>query len=231
MSSVFGRIFGIALLVAASACTANALGLPTTEDFVTDTAKWKNTSSADLVWNASGGPDGGSYVSSNVVFQGQSASMGLTLFRGHDDFDASGDAFVGNWLATGIGRLSAYVRQNTGQPLSFFARVATKNNFPAVTIQLPTIVPSNTWTRLDFDLNPASPYVISEGGPGTYQAVMGAVGNVQISVGGVAGFANNPTTYKFDLDKVSIGVPEPASVTLLSIATVGGWMLWRHRTH
>lgn len=222
--------FGIAVLFAGLiAARAEALTVPFTEDFTANGANWKDTLSANVNWNSSGGPDSGSYASANEVFQGQSLSMGLIVFRGHDVFNASNDAFVGNWLTGGVGKLTAYVRQNTGQPLSFFARIATLNNFPGVTVQLPTVVPSNTWTKLEFDLNPANPLVIPEGGPGTYQAVMGAVGNVQIGVGNLSAFANDPTTYTFDVDKISISVPEPSSLVLISFGVVGGLILWQRR--
>ena len=223
------KFLSVGLVLGLMSARAEAVSVPFTEDFAADSAKWKNTASADLTWSNSGGPDGGSFVSTTEVFKGQSISMGLILFRGQDFFDSSNDAFVGNWLTAGVGKLTAYVRQNTGQPLSFFARVATQNNFPGVTVQLPTVVPSNTWTKLEFDLSPGNPLVIPEGGPGTYQAVLGAVGNVQIGVGNLSAFANDASTYTFDLDKVSTGVPEPGSLLLMAIGAIGGLFAWRRR--
>lgn len=216
-------------MLAFMATRAEAVTVPFSEDFATDSGKWKNTASTDLNWSSGGGQDGGSYVSANEVFKGQQLSMGLIVFRGQGFFDSSNDGFVGNWLTAGVGKLTAYVRQDTGQPLSFFARIATQNNFPGVTVQLPTVVPSNTWTKVEFDLNPANPFVIPEGGPGTYQAVLGAVGNVQIGVGNLSALANDPATYTFDLDKVAIGVPEPGSILLAVAAAIGGVVLGRRR--
>lgn len=229
MKSIAWGIVCVAMLGNYSARSSAAVSVPFTEDFGADAANWKNSASGNLTWSNTGGPDGGSYASASQVFQGQAVSMGLTMFRGQDAFNASNDAFVGNWLTTGVGRLTAYVRQNTSQPLSFFARIATSLNFPGVTVQLPTVVQPSTWTKLDFDLSPSNPFVIPEGGPGTYEAVLGSVGNVQIGVGGLSGFTSDPTPYKFDLDKVSIGVPEPASGVLLVLGAIGGWMLWRRR--
>jgi hypothetical protein len=225
----FRPLMGVGLVLAFMATRAEAVTVPFSEDFATDSAKWKDTASTDLNWSSRGGPDGGSFVSASEVFKGQSLSMGLIVFRGQDFFDSSNHAFVGNWLTAGVDRLTAYVRQNTGQPLSFFARVATQSNFPGVTVQLPTVVPSNTWTKLEFDLSLANPLVIPEGGPGTYQAVLGAVGNVQIGVGNLSAFANDPATYTFDLDKIAIGVPEPGGLLLMAIGAICGLVVWRRR--
>jgi hypothetical protein len=45
----------------------------------------------------------------------------------------------------------------------------------------------------------------------------------------LSGFTTDPTAYTFDLDKVSIGVPEPASAVLLVLGAIGVWMLWQRR--
>ncbi|HEY4233052.1 MAG TPA: PEP-CTERM sorting domain-containing protein [Lacipirellulaceae bacterium] len=208
---------------------AGAVSIPFTEDFASSNANWKDSASLNLGFVGSGGPDGGSYVYANQVFARQPVSMGLILFRGQDFFDSSNDAFLGNWITGSVGKLTAYVRQNTSQPLSFFARFATSNNFPGVDVELPTVVQPNTWTKLIFDISPTNPLLTPEGGPGTYEATFGSLGNVQIGVGDLSSFASDATSYTFDLDKVSIGAPEPASFVLLAIGVIGGGLLWRGR--
>jgi hypothetical protein len=198
---------GMGLLLAFMAVRAEAVTVPFSEDFATDSAKWKNTASANFNWSSSGGPDGGNYVSANEIFKGQQLSMGLIVFRGQDFVDSSNDGFVGNWLAAGVGKLTAYVRQDTGQPLSFFGRIVTQNNFPGVTLQLSTVVPSNTWTKIEFDLSPANPLVIPEGGPGSYIISAGTTVTLPSATldGAFAAPGSNSAPYTLRLKNITDG--------------------------
>jgi hypothetical protein len=192
---------------------SHAVTVPFTENFATGTANWKDVASLDLTHVVSGGPDGGAYVSTDTAFT--NAVMDSTiLFRGHDMFNSSGDAFVGNWLAADVRQLRAYVRHNAPEPLEYFVRLATPFNFPGVIFGSTVQVPPNTWALLEFDISPTNPLLTIEGPPGNYNTTLSNVGNIQLAAHIPAALANDPTAYMFGLDQVAIAVPEPASVLL-----------------
>jgi hypothetical protein len=191
-----------------------AVALPVSERFDSNTARWKDVASLDLTHAPSGGVAGSGHVSTSLAFTNAPTGSSV-LFRGHDAFGSSGDAFVGNWLAAGVEQLSAYVRHNAPQPVSYFARVAPAANFPGVIFSAPMLVQPNTWTRLDFQVSAASPLTIVEGPPSGYNATLSNVGNVQFAARVPEPLAADPTAYTFDLDAVSIAVPEPGCTALI----------------
>jgi hypothetical protein len=199
------------------AAPGRAVTLPVTEDFDLTTANWKNVASADLTHGPSGGVGDSGYVATSLAFTNAPTGSSV-LFRGHDVFNSSGDAFVGNWLAAGIEQLSAYVRHNAPQPVDYFARVATPANFPGVIFSALTAVQPNTWTRLDFQVSPTSPLTTVEGAPSSYNAALSNIGNVQVAVRVPEALATDQTAYAFDLDSISIAVPEPAGAVLMILA-------------
>lgn len=200
---------------------SNALTYPFTEDFGASTANWKNNASLDLTHVPSGGPGDSAHVSTNYSFV--AAGPQVAIFRGHDSFDASGDAFVGNWLAGNVSHLSGYVRHVAPQPLEFFVRIATSGNSPAVSFTLPNPVPAGRWTPIDFWISFANPLHTNEGSPSQtfYNNVLSNVGNVQIGVLTPGDLLGNPASFQFDLDRVSI-IPEPATWSALLVAA----MVW-----
>lgn len=155
--------------------------VPTTEDFATSAANWRDVGSVALTYVAAGGPDGNGYVTTSLPLTGLPPN-GVILFRGQKQFNSSNQAFVGDWLGAGVGTLTAYVRHNASQPLSIFARIAGEFNNPGVDIELPTLIPPNTWTQMTFNLSPTNPKLTVEGPPSAYTTVFQAVGNLQIGV-------------------------------------------------
>lgn len=216
--SFFGLMMGLF-----TATHGWAVTTPFTEAFDTNTANWKNSASLDLTHVASGGADGGGYVATNTSFVNTFMNS-VILFRGHDMFNSSNDALVGNWLAADVRRLVAYVRHDVPEPLAFFLRIATPFNFPAVIFDAPLLVPAGVWTPLEFQISPTNPLLTVEGPPNNYVTTLSNVGNVQFGIVVPAGKVGDPTTYTFDLDQVSIAVPEPSSMgsLLLAVAAVGG---------
>ena len=209
-------ICSVAFLGLLSSLGVSSLAFATTvtEEFDTSNEGWLSGAFAPLTYNASGGPDGSSYVSlSGTSFSDYDQTA---AFRGHDDFDASGDAFVGNWIAYGWVTLSAWIRHDGPEAASFFTRIATADNFPAFVAINPVPVAPGVWTEVVFDVNPLSSTLIPEG-PTAYPAVFGNVGNVQFGLSAPAGFENDTTPIVFDLDKVTVTVPEPVSAGLLGL--------------
>jgi hypothetical protein len=228
MNRKFASVLLVALMICLTATAASrALTVPFTEDFAAGTANWKNFASLDVNHVATGGVDGGGYVSTEYAFT--NAPMGSSvIFRGQDMFNSSGDAFVGNWLAAGIGGVSAYVRHNAPEPVSYYARLAPLANFPGALVELPGAVQPNTWTRLHFDIRPSNPLLTIEGPPSAYNSIFTALGNVQISARVPAGLEQDATPYNFDLDQVTI-VPEPGSMGIILAGSVIGLAARRER--
>ena len=196
-----------------------------TEDFTASGEGWLTRSFAPVTHNASGGPDNGSYVS--FVSSFDPFGTAAVAFRGHDDFDASNDAFVGDWVTNHWVTLSAYVRHNGQAPAEFFARIATTNNFPGAAIENGVLVQPNTWTLVSFDVNPNNPLLTLEG-PIAFGDVFEHVGNVQFGLTSPAGYEDDTSPITFALDKVTVAIPEPASCGLLLLG-LGGTLLRRRK--
>jgi len=198
---------------------------PFTETFESGTNGWLQGSFSAPTYNATGALDGSAYISSSADLN-SAGPFGLTVFRGQDDFDASGDAFVGNYLTSGINRVSFDFRQNSGQDLGIALRVASSNNFPAFAVELANPVASGEWVTLSFELDFSNPLVTIEGAPtqAAFDQVMAAIGNLQVSVDRPDGL-DTPLVVDFDLDNVSI-TPAPGSLALLGL---GGLAFNRRR--
>jgi hypothetical protein len=193
------------------------------EDFSGGNANWRFNTATPLTAVASGGVDGGAYVSHTLTLPAAPTASQI-LFRAQTPFNSSGLAYTGNWQSLGVYEVSAWVRQNTGQPLVLNARVASEFNFPGASYYSaiapdPANLPSGVWTKLTFDVTPTSPQnVVYET---SYGEVFSAVGNLQFGINIPAGLnAGGPFT--FDLDRVQIlRVPEPAVAGLASLAAAG----------
>lgn len=201
---------GLTALSVASACATAQLVTPFTETFDTDAQGWLSGSFAPLTHDASG------FVSTTADISA-AGPFGLTLFRGHDDFDASGDAFVGDYLSSGITTISFDIRHDYSEALDFALRVAHPANSPGFAIEASSAVAAGEWTTLTFELDPNNPLYTPEGPPGFgfFAGVMSQVGNLQVSLTPPAGLPTG-TFVTFDLDNVSI-TPAPGSIASISI--------------
>src|SRR5262245_36582763 len=101
----------------------SSVAVPTVENYSIDTTNRREVGSVNLTYQASGGPDGSGYVTTSYPLDAV-PDTGVILFRGHDSFNSSGDAFVGDWLTPGVGTLTAFVRHNGPEALPIFARIA-----------------------------------------------------------------------------------------------------------
>ena len=219
MNRIFRHISSVsamALAAVVSAGPASAAIVPFTENFVSDNANWKDAGSADLSFVGAGGPDASGYVTTSYSFENNAEDDTPVLLRGQDNFNASSDAFVGNWLAEGITEFSAYVRHDAPVPLNFFTRFASPFNFPGgVAVSFVPVLP-NTWTKVTFDISAFNPQFVSFEGS-DFNTVLGNVGNVQLGVSVTAALAGSAGTYTIDLDQPTI-TPEPATLGLFSVA-------------
>ncbi len=210
---------------AALATTSFASVTPFTETFETGANGWIQGSFSAPTYNATGAMDGSAYISSSADLN-SAGPFGLTVFRGQDDFDASSDAFVGDYLAGGINQISFDFRHNAGQDLGIALRMATPFNFPAFAVELPEAVISDQWVTLSFDLSFFNPLLTIEGAPTpqAFNEIMEAIGNIQVSADRPDGLTT-PLVVDFDIDNVSI-TPAPSSLALL---TAGGLLGLRRR--
>ncbi len=203
--------------------TAWAGVVPFTETFTNDSSNWFNSPGlAPVDWVSNGGPDDSAFVTTTLNFEGLGAGDPAVLFRGHDEFNSSGGAFVGDWVSSGVSGFSAFVRHDADVPLNYFVRFASPSNFPGANNIFFIPVASDTWTNVSAAL--PNPNLIFEG-PFSYAQVFGNIGHIQIGVSVPASFAGTDTPVRFDLDSVSV-VPEPATLGML---IVGGAMALRRR--
>jgi|CXWL01.1.fsa_nt_gi hypothetical protein len=182
-----------------------------TEDFNSSSSAWRDSAGTqDLAWVSSGGAGGGAFSSTTFNFASSGANATPVLFRGQDEFNSSGGAFVGDWVAGGVDGFSAFVRHDAPTALNFFARFAGPANFPGAASVFMIPVAPNTWTQLNLALPDAG---MTFEGPFTYSQVFSNIGHVQIGVS-AQGLAGLDQTIHFGLDQISI-VPEPATLMLL----------------
>lgn len=191
-----------------------------TEDFTGSSANWANfNSSGSLSHFATGGPDGGGYASGPRSFAGLASGPTDTTVilraRPGGIWNSSSNAFSRNWQAEGIGQVSASVRHNMGVDLTYFLRVAAGVGSPGHVYTSGITVPSGQWTSLTFDVSRNSTQLVSPEN-GTWETVFGGdvARHVQFGVFVPGGFSADSTAYSFDVDKVTITAPEPASATI-----------------
>ena len=202
---------------------------PFTETFESGANGWLMGTFAAPTVSASGALDGSAYVSSSADLN-SAGTFGLTVFRGHDDFDASGDAFVGDYLAGGITTISFDFRHDAGIDLGVALRVATSANTPGFAVEQAGMIASGQWVHLEYELSPFNPLWTPEGGgPGFdpvafFESVMGSVGNIQISVDRPDGLTT-PLVVGFDFDNIAI-TPAPGTAGLVGL---GGVLMMRRR--
>jgi hypothetical protein len=208
---------------------AMAVTIPFTEDFTSDVSGWEDGNSDPLFFEASDGPDGGSYASADFNYFGYSSPFGggPVVFRANQSDAASGGAFVGDWLTSGVTLVSAWVRHDAPEDLNFFMRVASSFNFPGAVIANTQLVAPDQWTQVFWVVDPGSPFCIGE--TVTCAAALSNVGNFQIGTDAPPSLIALDQAFAIDVDKVSV-VPEPGVATLLASGLVMLSLTRRSRT-
>lgn len=214
-----------ALTVICVAGSAFAAVVPFTESFDTNDAGWLNNTSGTPTYSATGGPGGAAFISESHNFVGNVNNDTIVLFRGNSSNNASGDAFVGDWITDGVSSFSFDLRHNFSAPVTLFARFASPAGFPGgVAVAFAPVTP-NTWTNVSFDISPSNPAFVSFEGS-NFNTVFSNIGIVQVGVFVTPGVAGVDQNADFDLTNVSI-VPEPTSLALIGL---GGLMMLRRRS-
>lgn len=202
---------------------AQAVTVPFTETFSADRAGWVYGTSTPAIWQATGGVENGPFISGTATPLG--SGFGAIVFRGNDANDASGDAFVGDWITGGVKQFSAYVRHDAEVPVNFYFRLDRGAGAAGSSNVFSPVLP-NTWTKLTLPIEVGSFQSFGAAGnlfPGDLNAqfnhVFSSIANVQIatSIDQQPGVIGNAFT--FGLDSVAV-VPEPSGV-VMALAAAG----------
>ncbi len=205
-------------VLTAIAGTSFATVVPFTETFSSPAANWSSAGTfTALTYPASGGPDGSGYGSAEFNFANAQNGEQPLLFRGQSNFNSSGNAFVGNWIADGVTSFSFSVRHNGPASVSFFARFAPAAGPGAVALAMPALAP-NTWITYTVPIDPGA-FFIFEGT--TFNSTFSDVARVQVGVLVDANLAGHADPVTFDIDNVRI-VPAPGAASLLGLGVIAG---------
>ncbi len=206
-------------LLAASVGTASAVS-GFTETFNTNASGWLNNASGAPTWNATGGIDNSGYISYlSSPTSGASGPFGapplLTLFRGNDAANASGDAFVGNWLASDakVVSLTLSIRHDYTSTLHLYTRLDAGGGAAAsLAYNTEYAIAPNTWTTITIPIVEGNPPFLSYGA-GTYNSVFSSIQNLQIGLYVPA--STTFTNLNVGIDNVKVAVvPEPHEYAL-----------------
>lgn len=213
----------LVLATAALACTesANAAITDFYETFASGAQNWRNSNGASVLgWTASGGPDGGAYVTSLFNLSGTSAGgFPPTVIRAQSNFGSSGGAYVGNWIAAGVTGVSFQFRHDLSESITLTGRFATPVNNPGASVVSSVVVAPDTWTLVSFDLREGSSDFVSLGG-GTYAGIFSNIGNMQLGFTVPAVLAGQNIDASFDLTNFAI-LPSPAAGAVLALGLRG----------
>jgi hypothetical protein len=220
----------VSLLTALLACTPSwAVTLGYTESFTTSNAGWSGLLvTQPLDHSPTGGVDNGGHVEIQPSTDPAASALGgngPVIFRA--PASASGGAFTGNWLTSGISTVQAYFRHSLDlAPINIYIRMAGAPGTAGVFFADSQVEQSDGWTLVNFDVTEDN-FTVA-GGPGTtYTGVLGNVTQFQFGAQLLTAVDPASTQIHFELDQVSL-VPEPSSL-LLFTGVASGLMPWRRR--
>ena len=211
---MFTRFLLFPLVLIASWLPVHALIVPFTEDFSSGASNWLNGSSAAPTWSATGGVDGGGHISAPGAIS--AGGFGTIVFRGNASADASGDAFVGDWIGGGVIAFSAYVSHDAPVALNFYARLDAGAGRAGSSIDF-SVAPG-AWFQLNVPIVNSSTSFQSYGA-GTFATVFNGIQNVQIALSSTQDPSTAGQTYNVSLDRVAT-VPEPKTISMLALAAL-----------
>lgn len=215
VSAAVGAVFSVLSLSASALAVDN----PFTEPFSSAACNWSTSSTvlAPLNYLPSGGPDGSAYGSASISLATALAGDQPLVFRGQSNFNSSNNAFVGNWLASGVTELTFSLRHNGPAPVTFYTRFAPAGG-PGVVALMPTTALPNEWTTFTLPILPTTPFIY-EGT--TFTSAFSNVARVQFGLIVGSDLAGLATPLTLDIDNVGI-VPAPGAAALLGALGLAG---------
>lgn len=214
-----------------------------TETFNSSASNWLNNASptnATATWISTGGVDDSGYISWNrgtfttgngTTYPGFDPVVTQLMFRANAANDASGDAFVGNWISGGVISLSLMVRHNHSEALQFYSRLTPGGGAGASLTPAFSIAPG-VWTEVVIPLIPIgednSPFLsYGGGGSANFNGIFSSMQDMQF------GFYLAPqteyTNLTMDIDNVTLSVPEPSTYAMIALGLGGLIVLSRRR--
>ena len=183
--------------------SAFAVTVPFTEEFEASAANWRNNAQQPMGWSTSGGPDGSSHVTTTYSFANQAVGATPIIIRCQDNFNSSGNAFFGDWIASSVGEYRVWVRHAAPVSVRFIVRFATSFGFPGAIAESAANIEPNEWTLLTIAITPDNPSFLSFEG-GDFATVFSDVGRVQIGVTVPVELAALPGSFTFNADGATI---------------------------
>lgn len=206
--------FAALFALLASVFPASALIVPFTEDFTSGASNWLNGANSAPTWSVTGGVDGGGYISAPGAIT--AGGFGTIVFRGNGSADASGDAFVGDWISGGVSTFTAYVSHDAPVALNFYARLDAGSGRAGSSVDF-SVAPG-AWFQLEVPIV-NSPTSFQSYGAGTFATVFNGIQNVQIALSATQDPSTAGQTYNVSLDRVAT-VPEPGTLGLVASGLV-----------
>lgn len=205
------------LILTAMAGTAGAV-TTFTETFDAGAGGWLNNAAPNATPThvTTGGVGNSGYISytaASVTATAGSFGSPFTqlMFRANNSADASGDAFVGNWITGGVGTMTVSLRHNHAASLDFYIRIAGSAGAGASLTTGYTVLPG-TWTEITFGITDGNPPFSSYGAAPSFSSAFSNIQNLQLGLYLPEG---SYTGLTMDIDNVGITVvPEPSSIML-----------------
>lgn len=194
-----------------------------TETFDAGASGWLNNAAPNATPThvTTGGVGNSGYISHTAAsVTATSGSFGSPftqlMFRANNAADASGDAFVGNWITGGVATMTVSLRHNHAASLDFYIRIAGSAGAGASLTTGYTVLP-DTWTEVTFDITDGNPPFSSYGAAPGFSSAFSNIQNLQLGLYLPEGTYTGLT---MDIDNVGITViPEPSSI-LLGVAAM-----------
>jgi hypothetical protein len=214
-----------------------------TETFNTGNSNWTNgqtdgSTGGPVTWNESGGVGNSGYISYNsgdfttgngTTYPGFDPVVTQLMFRANATNDASGDAFVGNWLGSGVVSLSLMVRHNYTETLNFYSRLTPGGGAGASLAPVFAVAP-NVWTEVSIPIIDSNPPFLSYGGGSPNANFNGVFSSMQnMTFGFYLPPQTDFTNFTMDIDNVTLTVPEPSTAFLIALGFGGLSALRRRR--
>lgn len=209
------RFAAIAALFAAAPAFAVVIN-PFTETFSSTASNWSTAASplTHPTYVPTGGPDGSTFARTSFPLANSVSGDQPLVFRGQNNFNSSGGAFIGNWLGAGVEELNVSIRHNGSAPVTFYVRLAPflAPNIvgPGVVSIFPVAVQPNTWTTLSLAIDPSSAFIYEAG---DFYSNFTNVARVQFGFLVNNDIAGSATPLQVDIDNVGI-VPAPGAAAL-----------------